>query len=68
MCREIRVGATPINQARKTVIVVPLSTSAIVKPPITISVACLEKKVIAVCDQIRSVDKARLKKQAGFLS
>ena len=61
----ILVGATPINQARHTVVVVPLSTSAKARPPITISVSCLNKQVSAICDQIRTVDKSRLK---GFIS
>lgn len=64
----VLVGATPINLARRTVVVVPLSTSVIIKPPITVGVQCLGKKVVAVCDQIRTVDKTRLKKQAGSLS
>ena len=64
----VLVGATPINQARHTVVVVPLSTSANARPPITISVSCLGKHVTAVCAQIRTVDKSRLKKQAGSLS
>ena len=64
----VLVGATPINQARRTVIVVPLSTSAAPLPPINIAVTCLGKTVTAVCDQIRTVDKSRLKKQAGSLS
>ncbi|WP_419421463.1 type II toxin-antitoxin system PemK/MazF family toxin (plasmid) [Legionella sp. D16C41] len=64
----VLVGATPINQARHTVVVVPLSTSAKARPPITISVSCLNKQVTAVCDQIRTVDKSRIKNQAGALS
>ena len=64
----VLIGATPINQARHTVVVIPLSTAAKARPPITISVACLGKKVTAVCDQIRTVDKSRLKKSAGALS
>ena len=64
----VLVSATPINRARRTVVVVPLSTSAKARPPITISVSCLGKKVTAVCDQIRTVDKSRLKDQAGDLS
>ena len=64
----VLVGATPINQARHTVVVVPLSTSAKARPPITILVSCLGKQVTAVCDQIRTVDKSRLKKMAGALS
>jgi len=64
----VLVGATPINLARRTIVVVPLSTSATARPPITIAVSCLEKTVTAVCDQIRTVDKSRIKKQAGYLS
>ena len=62
------VSATPINRARNTVIVVPLSTAARPRPPIIISVECLGKEVAAVCDQIRTVDKSRLQKIAGSLS
>jgi mRNA interferase MazF len=64
----VLVGATPINRARHTVVIVPLSTSATARPPITIAVSCLDKQVTAVCDQIRTVDKSRLKNSAGSLS
>jgi len=62
------VSATPINQARSTVVVVPLSTAARARPPIVVQVNCLGKQVTAICDQIRSVDKSRLISQAGNLS
>ena len=62
------VSATPINRARHTVVIVPLSTSAKAKPPIVIAVNCLDQKVAAVCDQIRAVDKSRLVKAAGQLT
>ncbi|MBA2649882.1 MAG: type II toxin-antitoxin system PemK/MazF family toxin [Legionella sp.] len=64
----VLVGATPINQARHTVVVVPLSTSAKARPPLTISIFCLNKQVTAICDQIRTVDKSRLKNHAGTLT
>lgn len=64
----VLVSATPINKVRRTVVVVPLSTSAKAIPPITISVSCLDKQVTAVCDQIRTVDKSRLTKPVGKLS
>jgi mRNA interferase MazF len=64
----VLVGATPINQARRTVVIVPLSTSAQARPPIAIAVECLGQKVTAICDQIRTVDKSRLNKSAGHLS
>lgn len=64
----VLVGATPINQARRTVVIVPLSTSAKPNPPITISIQCLDQSVVAVCDQIRAVDKSRLLEAGGRLS
>lgn len=64
----VLVGATPINQARRTVVVVPLSTSAKSKPPLTVPVQGLDQPVVAVCDQIRAVDKSRLLESAGRLS
>jgi mRNA interferase MazF len=64
----VLLGATPINRARRTVVVVPLSTGGKPRPPLAVPVRCLEKDVIAVCDQIRAVDKTRLIKQAGALS
>jgi len=64
----VLVGATPINQARNTVVVVPLSTSAKARPPVTISVTCIGRQVTAICDQIRTVDKSRLKNLAGTIS
>ena len=64
----VLVGATPINQARRTIVVVPLSTSAKARPPVTISISCLHKEVIVVCDQIRTVDKSRFKNKIGSLS
>jgi mRNA interferase MazF len=62
------VGATPISQVRRTLVVVPLSTSAKVNPPLTIAVSCLGKQVTAVCDQIRAIDKRRMLQSAGKLS
>ena len=64
----VLIGATPINVARRTVIVVPLSSSAKPLPPLTVEVNVLGKKVVAVCDQIRAVDKARLVQEVGKLN
>jgi len=64
----VLVGATPISKARRTVVVVPLSTAGKPRPPIAIPAFCLGKQVVAVCDQIRAVDKARLIKKADSMS
>lgn len=63
----VLIGATPINKARRTVIVIPLSSSAKPRPPMTVEVECLGKKGAAVCDQIRAVDKSRLLDKIGEL-
>ena len=54
----VLIGATPISMARRTVVVIPLSTSAKARPPLTIAVKCLGQTSTAVCDQIRAVDKS----------
>ena len=54
------ISHSSINTARKTVIVVPLSSSPKAYPPLAIKIKCQNKNVIAVCDQIRAVDKSRL--------
>ena len=64
----VLVGATPINQARRTVVVLPLSTSGRPRPPLAMPVVCMGKNVVAVCDQIRAVDKTRLVRAAGELA
>jgi mRNA interferase MazF len=64
----VLIGAKPINEARHTVVVIPLSSVGKPNPPLVISVSCLGKQVVAVCDQIRAVDKSRLIKEAGSIS
>jgi mRNA interferase MazF len=64
----VLIGANPINEARRTVVVIPLSSIGISRPPLTIPVNCLGKQVVAVCDQIRAVDKSRLIEKAGGLT
>ncbi len=64
----VLLGANPINQARRTVVVVPLSSVGRVRPPLTGAVRCLGRAAVAVCDQIRAVDKSRLLERAGEVS
>lgn len=65
----VLVGVTPINRARRTVVVIPLSSSErLPRPPLTVQVTCMNKPAVAVCDQVRAVDKTRLVKHIGSLS
>ena len=62
------VGATPINQARSTVVVVPLSSSPVPRPPLVIPVNSLGANSVAICDQIRAIDKTRIQNKLGALT
>ena len=59
------IGATPVNNARRTIVVIPLSSSPNSYPPMTIPVRCMDRDVVAVSDQIRTVDKSRLFEKIG---
>jgi mRNA interferase MazF len=50
-----------LNRLRRTVVVIPLSSSAQPHPPITIPVSCEGKNAVAVIDQVRAVAKHRLR-------
>ena len=50
-----------LNQFRRTVVVIPLSTVAKPHPPITVPVTCQGQPAVAAVDQIRAVAKHRLK-------
>lgn len=56
-----------LNQLRRTVVVVPLSTAAKPHPPITVPVSCQGQSVVAIVDQIRAVAKHRLKSRIEAL-
>lgn len=64
----IIISATPINRARRTVIAIPLSSSGKSFPPLSIPIQCLNKNTIAVCDQIRAIDKSRLLNPIGKIT
>jgi mRNA interferase MazF len=72
---EIRKGRPPIvvtadgmNRARPTVVVVPLSTGPQPRPPLVVATPSAGAASVAVCDQIRAVDKRRLKRSKGRLA
>lgn len=57
-----------LNKARKTVVVVPLSSSAQPRPPIVVATPSAGVDSVAVCDQLRTVDKTRLVSLIGGLA
>ncbi len=62
------VSVKVLNEMRRTVIVVPLSSSPRVSPPILIPVTCDGRAVVAVSDQIRAVAKERLRGRLGAVA
>jgi mRNA interferase MazF len=62
------LSVDPLNRARRTVVVVPLSSSPTPRPPIVVAVPSAGAGCAAVCDQVRAVDKQRLTRQQGGLS
>ena len=57
-----------LNQLRRTVVVVPLSSAPNAAPPILVPVRCDNRDVVAVTDQIRAVSKKRLDRRMDLLS
>jgi len=57
-----------INELRKTVVVIPLSSAAKAHPPITVPISCQGKLAVAIIDQIRAVAKHRLKNRIQLAS
>lgn len=62
------VSVKILNERRRTVIVVPLSSSPKASPPILIPLTCDGQRVVAVSDQIRAVAKERLRGRLGAVT
>ena len=57
-----------LNRARRTVVVVPLSTGPAPRPPIVVATPSAGTGSVAACDQLRAVDKGRLTGRVGQLA
>ena len=62
------ISSTVINERRRTLVVVPLSTGAPLAPPLTVRVKCSGLPAVAVVDQVRAVAKERLTKRIESVS
>jgi mRNA interferase MazF len=62
------VSNSLINQHRRTVVVVPLSSAPQAAPPILVPVECAGRSVVAVVDQVRALAKERLDRKIGEMS
>ncbi len=62
------ITANALNRARRTVVIVPLSTGPEPRPPISVATPSAGVGSVAICDQVRAVDKGRLSRASGRLS
>ena len=68
ICPCLVITTDIVNDRRRTVVVLPLSTSPRPSPPLLIPVQCAGRPVVAVVDQIRAVAKERLETLIGVIS
>ena len=62
------VSGNIFNRLRRTVVVIPLSSSPQAGTPLLVPVRCDGRDVVAVTDQIRAVSKQRLDQRLGKLT
>lgn len=55
------------SRFRSTVVVVPLSTGPRPRAPLVIAVPSAGKDSVAICDQVRALDKSRLTRRIGVI-
>lgn len=56
-----------LNERRRTVVVIPLSSSPQSSPPLLIPVECDGRPAVAAIDQIRAMTKERFGRRIGVL-
>jgi mRNA interferase MazF len=62
------VSTNVINERRRTVVVIPLSSSPKPSPPLLIPLMCAGRAAVAIIDQIRAISKERLDRIIGSVS
>jgi mRNA interferase MazF len=62
------MGTNVLNERRRTVVLLPLSSAPQAAPPLLVPVVCAGRHVVAVLDQIRAVTKERLVRRMGEIS
>jgi mRNA interferase MazF len=62
------ISNSVVNQHRRTVVVIPLTSSPRAAPPVLVSVTCAGQPALAVIDQVRAIAKERLVRRIESLS
>jgi mRNA interferase MazF len=57
-----------INVTRRTVGVIPLSSSPNVAPPLVVAIPSLGGNSVALCDQLRAFDKSKVNKRIAEIT
>jgi mRNA interferase MazF len=57
-----------VNQHRRTVVVIPLSSSPVASPPLLVPLTCEGRTTAAVVDQVRAVTKERFLRKIESVS
>jgi mRNA interferase MazF len=62
------ISNSVVNQHRRTVVIIPLSSSPRAAPPVVVSVQCAGRPAVAMIDQVRAIARERLKDRIELLS
>jgi mRNA interferase MazF len=62
------ISNSVINEHRRTVVVIPLTSSPRPAPPVMVSVMCSGQPAVAVIDQVRAIARERLVRRIELLS
>jgi mRNA interferase MazF len=62
------LSISPMNTKLRNIGVVPLSSSGKVLAPIVVAAPSAGESSVALCHQVRTIDKSRIKKYMGELS
>jgi mRNA interferase MazF len=62
------LSVDPINAVRRTVGVIPLSSSPKVAEPIVVAIPSIGPQTVAICDQLRAVDKRKIDRLIGAVT
>jgi mRNA interferase MazF len=58
----------PINAVRRTIGIIPMSSSPQVAEPIVVAVPSIDPQTVAICDQLRAVDKRKFDRLIGAVT
>jgi len=61
------MSATVLASRRKTIVAIPLSSSPAPRWPLVVDLPSIGGRSVAVCDQVRALDRTRFDKRLGLV-